>query len=108
MERNPSWCLPSCTIYVSPLIYKVDDPYSAGPDADLQNGCECIHSFTRYSIKDSLKDITNYGRNLEIILECRRLEISVGNVNEESCIFKKLICSVITSLLKYTMCQALC
>lgn len=51
-----------------------------------------IHSHD-IGTKDTLKDITNYRRNLEIILECGRLERSVGNVNEESYI-KKLICSV--------------
>lgn len=38
-------------------------------------------------INDTLKNIINSGRNLEIIFECKRQVISVGNVNEELYIF---------------------
>lgn len=95
LEGDPSWYLPSCTMYVSSLIYEADDPFSVGPDADPQNPCECIHLCTHNRQKDTLKNITNSGRNLEIILECKRLAISVGNVKEESSMFKKPTCSVI-------------
>lgn len=58
------------------VIYKVDGPYSVGPDADPQSAYESIHSHDT-GIKDTLKDITNCGGILDIILECGRLEICV-------------------------------
>ena len=78
-------------MYVSPFIYKVDDPYSAGPDAGSRMFMSTFVHSQHIGVKDTLQDIINYGRNLEIILECRRLEISVGNVNEEECVFKRLL-----------------
>lgn len=50
-EGDSSWYLPSGTIYVGPLSYKVDGPVSVGPDPDPQNTCGCIHFFTRYAHK---------------------------------------------------------
>lgn len=77
-------------------MYEVDDPFSVGPDAiprSLVNVFICAHNNSQ---EDTLKNITNSGRNLEIILECKRLAISVGNGKEESSMFKKPTCSVIS------------
>lgn len=59
----------------------------------LVNVFICAHNNSQ---EDTLKNITNSGRNLEIILECKRLAISVGNGKEESSMFKKPTCSVIS------------
>lgn len=91
LQGDPSWCLPRCTVYLSPFIYKVDDPYSAGPDAGSRVFMSTFIHSQDIGIKDILQDFINCGRNLEITLECRRLEISVGNINEELCVFKRLL-----------------
>ena len=58
-----------------------------------------IHSHAT-SVKDTFKDITNYGRDLEMILECRWLETSVRNVSEESYIFLKPRSSLVAQRVK--------